>query len=353
MFIDLAIGDHTANIARRILERGLNNISALLNELFGSDDFTYVACPDFSVSLRQRRLILGLPIGGYVNWSQYNVYPLQLDLNSCGVHLLKLPPDFDEGHFRKRLLEMKRTMDDRQFMLNGVSLKWNFTRRNHFINIYMDANGTHYAVFHSSAETLLFDLQYLKEHFEVKSTKIGNRDVSYIRDKDVDEYWRIAERENSFFFERHLRVFAFLFDDDYELMFADQHFGMLQKGEILMGCSKVKPNSVFPILTRPFEKIYLAKAGEPKKDIGGITDGFALVPHGLGMTLPLDIVDIVPDDIMENYVVVKHSNGSRMITDTLEFAGIGYRYPSVIPEMEINGNFKVMNELCPVLCLKL
>lgn len=353
MLIDLALNDHSANVARRILSRGIERITSLLNIVSGSSDFTYVACPDFSITLRQRRLILGFPIGGYVNWSKHDFYPLELDLNSCGVHLLRLGEDFDELQFRKRLHEMKLVLDKGGLQLDGTTLKWNFTRRNHFINVYKDSDSCYYCVFHSSAETRLLDSKYMSSEFSVRYATIDGRDIPYIVGDDVHRYWSIAREENSFFFERHKCVFKYLFGDDYDLMFADQHFGMVNKCEILMGCSRIRPGSVFPILTRPFEKIYLAKANEPPAEISKITGGYSLVPHGLGMTLPDDIVDIVPDTFASDHVVVCNRNGSKMVTDVLEYVGIGYRSSDSLQYMQSKANFNLVEELFPVLCLKL
>lgn len=353
MFIDNAINDHSANFARKILMRGFKNISVLLNNVFGLSDFMYVACPDFSITLRQRRLILGLPIGGYINWSKYNIFPLELDINSCGVHVVQLLDNFDEKQFRIKLNNLNEQMTEQKVRIDKTLLKWNFSRRNHFINVYKDAKNDYYVVFHSSGETILFNWEYLHSNFAVAYLAINGRKVPYIAGDDVEKYWSIAKEENSFFFERHKHIFYELFNDKYKLIFADQHFGMINKGEILMGCSKVPIGSLFPILTRPFEKIFFAKAGKPCDEILRMTNGFALVPHGLGMTIPEKIIDIFPDPERENCVIVEHTNGSKMITDTLEYVGINYRSIEVIPEMEKSGNFTIENELFPVLCFKI
>jgi hypothetical protein len=329
------------------------NISTLLKTICGGDDFTYVACPDFSISLRQRRLILGLPIGGYVNWSSYDVFPLELDVNSCGVHIVRLLSPFSESGFREKLHSLQTQMDKKEFRVSDKTLKWNFSRRNHFINVYQDNNGSHYVVFHSSGETILFDWESLHRLFSVKQVTIEGRSVPYINGQDAQRYQSIAEEENGFFLQRHDKIFKYLFADQYELIFADQHFGMVGKGEILMGCSKVRPGSVFPILTRPFEKLLWARVQSVPEDVLKITGGYALVPHGLGMTIPEGVVDILPDTEKSDCVIVLHRNGSRMVTDTLEYVGIDYRHLSVLPEMQERGGFVVEQEFMPVLCTKL
>lgn len=354
MYIDKALNDNSANLARKILKRGIENMTTTLESIFGFSDFSHVACSDFSISLRQRRLILGLPIGSYVNWKSHEFFPLELDINSCGVHILKLRTPLNEKKFRQNLDNLQKRMNNKEIVLDGVTLKWNFSRRNHFINVYQNEQGEDFVVFHASGETKLFDWEYLNSIFDVKHIDIEDRKMPYIIGNDVQKYWNIAKQENDFFYKRHSFLFKEMFEEDFDVIFADFHFGMLQPGEILMGCSKVKIGNIFPVLTRPFEKIYIAEAGEPDKAISSLVgDDYTLVPHGLGMTVPDEIVDIIPDEDKSDYVTVLHKNGSRMITDTLEYVGVSYRNPAIVPQMATLNNFKIKYELFPKICLKL
>ena len=241
MVLDYSLSDISANLARRILRRGIQNLETALMKVCGGSDFTYIACPDFSISLRQRRLILGLPIGGYVKWnSTYRFFPIELDVNSCGVHMVKLSKNFNLESFKSALLQLKSDLDNNRIILNGVTLKWNFSRRNHFINIYEDNEGTPFLVAHSSGETVLFDWENLHKMFTVKYVEVNGRNLPYIQGDDVDQYYSIAARENKFFFERHIYLFdRLLGHNNYEITYSNQHFGMIDQGEILMGCSKI------------------------------------------------------------------------------------------------------------------
>lgn len=120
-----------------------------------------------------------------------------------------------------------------------------------------------------------------------------------------------------------------------------------------MGCSKIKPNSIFPLLTRPFAEINFAKASNTPKSIINATNGFALVPHGLGMTVPTNVIDIIPCKNGEHYVEIIFANGSKMITDTLEYVGIDYRSVEIIPEMCDRIGFEIVGTLQPVLFTKI
>lgn len=354
MLLDYSLSDTSAQLARNILKRGVSNLKTVLNKVCGGDDFVYIACPDFSISLRQRRLILGLPIGGYVRWpAEYKFFPLELDVNSCGVHVLKLSQDFDIKKFESDLFNLKRNLDNSVYKLNGVTLKWNFSRRNHFINIYKD-NNNYYMVTHSSGETILFDWKNLNKIFNVKYIDVNGRMLPYIQGNDVDEYFRITEKENNFYFDRHRFLFNVILGiNNYKIVYSDQHFGMISQGEILMGCSKVKPGSIFPLLTRPFAEISFARASNPPIPILDATGGFAVVPHGLGMTLPANVTDIIPCKNGEHYVEVIFSNGSKMITDTLEYVGVDYRPIEVIPEMCNRIGFEIIGTLKPILFTKI
>ena len=128
---------------------------------------------------------------------------------------------------------------------------------------------------------------------------------------------------------------------------------MINQGEILMGCSKLLPNTVFPLLTRPFEDLVVAKILSPPQSIIEATNGYALVPHGLGMTVPTEVIDITPSRHGEGYVNVTFENGSKMVTDTLEYVGIGYRAPEVVSEMSRKVGFEVIKTLKGVLFTKL
>ncbi len=355
MVLDYGLDDNSAVLAREILKRGTSNLEYVLQKVCGGNDFIYVACPDFSISLRQRRLILGLPIGGYVRWNvDYRFFPLELDVNSCGVHVLELGTEFDEDAFQNALFSLKESLDKKELVLEEITLKWNFSRRNHFINVYKSEEGIYYMVAHSSGETTLFDWENLHRLFDVKHIELNGRNMPYILGNDVDQYYATAKVENEFFFKRH----AFLFDillgkGKYKTVYADQHFGMINQGEILMGCSKLSPNTVFPLLTRPFEDLVVAKISNPPQSVVEATSGFALVPHGLGMTVPKEITDIAPSQHGEGYVNVTFSNGSKMVTDTLEYVGVGYRSPEVVPEMSKKVGFEVVKTLKGVLFTKL
>lgn len=355
MVLDYSLSDTSANLARKILYRGTQNLQTALMKVCGGNDFTYVACPDFSISLRQRRLILGLPIGGYVKWNpHYRFFPLELDVNSCGVHMVKLSKGFDIEFFKSALLQLKLDLDNNRINLNGVTLKWNFSRRNHFINIYEDNEGTLFLVAHSSGETVLFDWENLHKMFTVKYVEVNGRNLPYIQGDDVDQYYSIAARENEFFFERHIYLFDRLLGrNNYEITYSNQHFGMIDQGEILMGCSKIPQGTIFPLLTRPFAELVLVKAAYTPEEILKSTDGYALVPHGLGMTLPSNVTDIIPSNIAEGYVEVCFSNGSKMLTDTLEYVGVNYRPVDVIHEMSKKIGLEIIGTLKPILFTKL
>lgn len=355
MILDFGLSDHSAELARNILKRGTSNLRYVLQKVCGGDDFVYVACPDFSISLRQRRLILGLPIGGYVKWnSEYRFFPLELDVNSCGVHVLELGKEFDEETFQNSLFSLKKKLDNKELVLDKITLKWNFSRRNHFINVYKNKNGVYYMVVHSSGETTLFDWENLHRLFDVKYIELEGRKLPYILGDDVDQYYETAKIENEFFFKRHSFIFDILLGEKmYKTVYADQHFGMINQGEILMGCSKLVPNTVFPLLTRPFEDLVIAKINNPPKSVLDATNGYALVPHGLGMTVPCDVCDITPSSHADGYVNITFANGSKMVTDTLEYIGVGYRSPSVISKMSEKIGFELVDNLKGVLFTKL
>jgi hypothetical protein len=342
--IDLALHDSSADLARRVLRRGVRTLAAVLMAATGDDEFLYVACPDFSITLRQRRLVVGLPIGGYVNWFGKRAFPIDLDVNSCGVHLLQLSRLFSKDDVIQGIFNLKKHLDTGAVTVGTTSLKWNFTRRNHFIALY--ENDEH---------TTLFDKADLVKQFQVQTVSVDGRTVPYIAGEDFDEYCALAAEENALFSRRHEEVFSYLFDPGHIVLYADQHFGMVNPGELLMGCSRIRPGTVFPLLTRPFSDIYLAEALPPCDQIGDATGGLALVPHGLGMVVPeyvLDIIEAANDDDSD-YVEVTSAAGGSLITNVLEYAGVSYRSQEVLPEMERSGTFRVIEALHPIVCFKL
>lgn len=354
MILDYGLDDDSANLSRKILTRGIHNLEIFFNKLFGNSEFVYVACPDFSITLRQKRLILGFPIGGYIRWpSKYNIFPLDLDVNTCGVHILKLPDNFNEYDFIRRLYNLKQKLDNQKLMLDGKVLKWNFSIRNHFINVYKDQENNHYLVVHSSGETELIDIKNLNKLFDIKYIDIENRKYPYIIDSDAIEYAKISAAENDFFYKRHKFIFNELFHEEYELIYSNLHFGMIKNGEVLMGCSKLQIGSKFPILTNAFDNIVIAQVNNPPKDMLDCTNGYALVPHGLGMRILNDITDIRPYSNWPEHVEIVHKDKSIMVTNTLEYMGIDYRKNEIIPIMAEKVGFKIIKELIPVTCIKL
>lgn len=127
------------------------------------------------------------------------------------------------------------------------------------------------------------------------------------------------------FYKRHKFIFNELFNEDYELIYSNLHFGMIENGEVLKGCSKLQIGSIFPILTNAFDNIVIAQANNPPKEIIDCTNGYALVPHGLGMRILNDITDIRPYSDWPEHVEIVHKGKSKMVTNTLENMGIDYR----------------------------
>ena len=205
--LDRALHDTSAHLARRILTRGLRNLAAIIEKEFHSDEFAHVACPDFSITLRQRRMVLGLPIGSYINFSRHLFFPIELDVNSCGVHLIRPHERLDEKDLRDRLATVRRRLDGKELRVGNVILKWNFSRRNHFISVCYDSVGEQFILVHAGGETQLFDWQMLNNRFSVKQIEVDDRRIPYIVGKDAVEYSNIAAAENQLFRVRHLTIF--------------------------------------------------------------------------------------------------------------------------------------------------
>ena len=353
MIIDYSLKDFSSEFARKTLNKGMKKFKYLLDAVSKKNELFYIALPDFSITLKQRRLIFGMPIGGYLKWtSSPKIFPLELDVNPCGVHLLKLHT-FCENEFITRLYEIKQKLDKEELSLRGKILKWNFTARNHFINIYKYLDD-YYMLSHSSGESVLSNWHQLNNMFGVKYINIDGEDVPYIVGDDAIKYFSIAREESVFFHDRHNLIFDLLLEGNYENVYSDRHFGLVDNGELLMGCSKVEIGSKFPILTRPFQSVFMATVNKPPDDIVNITNGFSLVPHGLGMTIPDGIVNIQTSNITGgDYVEILNRNGSKMVTNTLEYIGIDYRDISVIGEMYNKIGIDIIGEMIPVLCTKL
>ena len=71
------------------------------------------------------------------------------------------------------------------------------------------------------------------------------------------------------------------------------------------------------------------------------------------MTVPHNVTDITPYNYADGYVIVSFSNGSKMITDTLEYVGVGYRSPEIVNEMSDRIGFNVVDSLKGILFTKL
>jgi len=355
MFVDNALQDHSATVARKVLKRGLSNLNALLQEIYGSSDVTYVACPDFSITLRKERLALGFPIGGYLNFGSCSFVPLDLMINTCGVHMIRLGTDFEVNSFRTSLRALKTRMESQKMIVDDIPLRWNFSKRNHFINIYKDeVSGEHYAIFHGASETKLCNWDYLNDEFEIEKRQVNGYEVRYLINENAEKYYSIAQKENDFFYKSHKVILNEIMPLGGEIVFSDFHFGVINKGEFLMGCSKIPIGTDFPLLTSPFNSVFIATAKEPKESIRNLFgDDYTLVPHGLGMTLNEDIVDILPDSFNPDYLSLVSKSGCVMHTNQVEHGGYSYRTHEQIEEIASKGVIELKKELIPLYNIKI
>lgn len=362
---------------------GLAKIHWVQEQLGLPANATFVSAPDLTVTRNASRWRSGFGYGGSLTWGDGSLDLMILDLkpNACGmiVGSLDYLPD------RQALLEQVHALTHETVEIDGVSIRWDLGKSNHFIDLFhVEALAEvafpayvfmmHFAGGELRGETshgpgLYWDHSpALQARMQVFDTPFGP--LRALTGDDARAYFEFYRRVESFVQKRRLYVAERLFDD-YSLINNDTHQGLSHANQIVLGCYRFSDGDcIYPIGLRPDLPAYLVR-GRPNLSPEAIENlGFEkrarrlgvyerlttanLLPHGGGYVFPhiLDVTRVYEIDAERYFEVDLTTGGGRQIVAGVRDLPYEYRGRKVVLRMLELGMAELVARLTPVYILK-
>jgi hypothetical protein len=193
--------------------------------------------------------------------------------------------------FSKKLIHF--SLDDFEKKINQLiearnDFSWNFNSGNHFI-ILAESEDVNYLVMHSSASEFKKDMDRglypVPNNWywnSIETLVDGNRYLRFIKEKDAEIFWKIAEKIPEYNIKRH-DYFAEKFAKGLTNIiqsYTEHHYGMPTQESINIGCYITEPEKIVPIFSAPGRCLFLYKVDIDDPNAGNTK----LIPHGWGKT---------------------------------------------------------------------
>ncbi len=310
--------DVGAQLCLENMKYGLAKIHVVQARLGLTPNATFITSPDVTVTINSFRWNSGFGYGGKLAWGDGDDRLMFLDTkpNCCGMVVGGLERVPRKEDVLERALRMKRESCE----IDGVKIKWNLEKGNHFVDVFRveplvpDVQLSPYAFMaHTSGselkrESVLGPGLYvdasrtLREMTEVIETPFGPANV--LTGPSAERYMRFYRRAEQFAQTRRLKAAEILFGEFTPLANAN-HQGLLNQNEIALGIntwSADAEGSLFPLalqgdlpayLFRPrpnFTRETIERLGwtERAEELGVLHRLLHanLLPHGAGYNFP-------------------------------------------------------------------
>lgn len=231
------------------------------------------------------RIAGGFATGAYVEWnSSQPIIPVDTCVNVCSCSIFELDNDiidiFNDATFTSINSKLQ----------NGIYVS-NFHRGNHFIS-YINSiiTGKKYLLLHSSASEFKSNfngLYPIKDNWFFDKIKIftnGNSYIRYIKGKDAELFFKLAQNLIRFNENRH-EFIANLFLKkvaNVNNVVHHHHYFMPNENSVVMGNHIVASGQTVPILTIPGANIYMVKFLRATDALLYVDNNNFLAPHGWG-----------------------------------------------------------------------
>ncbi|MGD8244655.1 MAG: hypothetical protein PVI63_05625, partial [Anaerolineae bacterium] len=288
---------------------------------------------------------------------------------------------------RDTVLQRTHTLRSVELSINGIPVKWDFGKSNHFITLFRttalsEVDLLPYAfVIHGSGselrgETVWGDGLYwdeseaLRREAEVLETPFGPLHV--LIGQEARDYYDFFQWVEGFSKQRRLLLARRLFDDT--TVYNNQtHQGLLNMNEIALGIytAREETEAIFPLTLQAHLPAYLVRSCRNFSDhtierlgwteraqrlkVRGRLETANLVPHGGGYTFPhiQDVVSVIEME-QERYFEVSFVTGEgRQIVSNVRDLPFAYRGKEVLERTVALGLGELVAQLDPVYGLKL
>lgn len=382
----IGVDDSGSELCKANTPYGIAAIQYIQEQVGMPADATFISTPDMTFTRNTIRWKSGFGYGGKITWGNKNdeLAILNAKPNACGMIVggLKELPDL------KKLIKKMHHLRNNPFEIDGITVNWNFYLSNHFIDLFIvkkvaktRRNFLPYAfIIHGSANEftgdndtgfgLYFDKSpLLYETAEHIMTPFGLFHI--LTGSKAKEYYKKYQMVDNFSKMKRRKVAELLFDDFTEIA-NENHQGLINMNEILLGCHHVpNKNHLFPMALRGDLPAYIVK-GKPNlspemidvlgfehraKDLG-VYDRLLeanIAPHGAGYVLPdtLTVNKVVEVD-HERYFEVEMVNdrGKKLVSEVRELP-YNYRGRTVVLRALEVEQIEIIAKLIPQYVLKI
>ncbi len=297
----------------RIFSLGLRDLSSVLsheNMLYGLGKMLHVAeqayCvfgPDATITRNVGRWLSGFGYGCVIRWKPKGVYFPEIRPNGCGMILVKI----DELPTHENLLEKISEIERSELSLDGIKIKPDFGKGNHFLEFYSVSRAMpeiedkiskehHYALLHGSASEKKDGLYEMIDQGTWVKTPLGK--ISVLDGNSGKEYYR-RWRSLEDFSNRRRELLAKELLQGCEIISNLTHQGMFSENEIRMGCHDTsdksnKGKTIFPIALRWDLPLYLFRGKQNISDDVINMLNFDKRAHKLGIMEELKNINLLP-----------------------------------------------------------
>jgi len=377
------LGDSGSKLCKSNMRYGLAKVHYWQQKMGFSPLATFIGSPDMTITRNKGRWMSGFGYGGKISWGKGNEEVVVLDIkpNACGM----LVGGIEELPRERNLLERIEKFQSSVNIIDKVEVKWDFSKGNHFIDIFSvkprrDIKLPPYVfIIHGSVSELkktsplgwgLYwdDSPSLQGAIIEFDTPFGP--LHLVEGENARRYFQLYQFADNFSKKRRQLVAENLFGD-YELLFNENHQGLLNYNEVLLGCHFVNDfNKLYPLTLRSDLPAYLLK-GKPNlsceviEALGfenrskklGVYDNLKkanIIPHGGGYVFPhlLNVEEVYEVEGKRYFKTdVANDRGKQIICDTQD---IPYQYRGkevLLKVLELN-MAEVVAKLTPLYVVK-
>jgi hypothetical protein len=345
--------DVTGELAAQNLQVGIGRLLFALRTINHTADVVFTASPDFTITRSSSRWASGFSYGGLleISFADQPIVVPEIRPNTCGSIYGELPIDMPLPEIIDRLVAF-RSADQ--------SLSWDYSRKNHFVNIYRSHN-TQQQVFiiHGCPEALRHDSEtgpglYIDNspHWQILSTKVETPlgCCSLLFGTAARDYYSNFLR-CEILSKQHRSDAASAIFGAFRLLGNETHEGMASPFAYILGCHLASDSErVYPLMTNLGQSAYLIS----RRPVVEQDASSSLLPHGMGYEIPVGQES--PQLMFLNDGTVLHVLSQGSTTEVFrDFSSVPYSYRGLgtLDYWVRNDLFMIRDTLEPLLFTKL
>ncbi len=381
----IGLNDSGAELCKANAPYGIAGIHYIQLQLGISPNATFISTPDMTISRNVSRWKSGFGYGGKISWGAGDKEFVILDVkpNACGMLVggLEALPDIEV------LINTLHKMEKDTIKIDDIEVMWDFYKSNHFIDLFevrsiakTDIDLPPYAfIIHGSAGEfkgdnksgfgLYFDSsKQLNEMAEHIQTPFG--DFHVLTGSNAAKYFEKYQYIENFSKRKRKLAAELLFGKFMEIS-NENHQGLINMNEIVLGCHHLKKASLFPLALRGDLPAYLVR-GKPNLSseiielLGfekrakrlGVYDRLLnanIFPHGGGYVFPdiLSVNKVIEIDAQRYFEVEMQNDRGRKIIAEVSELPFEYRGRTVVLRALEIGLIEIIAKFIPQYVFKI